>query len=64
MKNIRYETQVLFPTPAFVQILVLMKRSFILGSVGAATSLLTGHILLWHIDLGCGSEVHAELGES
>ena len=41
VKNIRYEMQVLFPTPAFVQRLVLMKRTSILGSVRPATSLLT-----------------------
>lgn len=41
MKNIRYEIQVLFPTPAFVQRLVLMKHTSILGSVRPTTSLLT-----------------------
>lgn len=40
MKNIRYEMQELIPTPAFVQRLVLMKCTSILGSVRPAMSLL------------------------
>jgi len=41
VKNIRYEIQVLFPTPVSVQRLVLMKCISTLGSVRPATSLLT-----------------------
>lgn len=56
-KNISYEIQVPAPTAEFVQRLVIMKHSSVLGSVRPATPLLTGEErggLLWHTDLGRG----------
>lgn len=64
MRNISCEIQVLFPTPAFVQRLVLMERTSILGSVRPATSLLAKRAGEDQDVRSCGVQILAAGGRS